>query len=384
MKPLRVAHVTATFPPYRGGTGNVCYHNARELARRGHAVHVFTAAVPDAPARIVHDGITVHSMTPLARIGNAPVLPGLVAALRGFDLVHLHYPFILGAEQVRLAALLHRMPLVISFHNDLIGNGARALVFDHYQRLSAVLTVRSAAQLCAVSLDHYQSSRLWRALPGARPPATELPNGVDCAHFAPGDAGEARARYGIPTDVPLVLFVAALDRAHHFKRLDVLIRALAAMPDLRLLIVGDGDMRTVYEQEVAVAGLTDRTIFAGAVDHEQTPPFFRAADVTVLPSSPPESFGLVLIESLACGTPVIASNIPGVRTVVAHGSDGLLVPAGDPGALSLTLGWLLARPCEQRRTMGLAGRRKVEQHYAWPVIGERLASLYAHVITPQA
>jgi glycosyltransferase involved in cell wall biosynthesis len=384
MKPLRIAHVTATFPPYRGGTGNVCYHNARELTERGHEVHVFTAAMPGAPAGIVHDGITVHRMTPLARIGNAPVLPGLVAALRGFDLVHLHYPFILGAEQVRLAALLHRMPVVISFHNDLIGNGARALVFDRYQRLSAVLTVRSAAQLCAVSLDHYQSSRLWRALPGACPPATELPNGVDCAHFAPGDVGEVRARYGIPTDVPLVLFIAALDRAHHFKRLDVLIRALATMPDLRLLIVGDGDMRTAYEQEVAAAKLTDRTIFVGAVDHQQTPPFFRAADVTVLPSSPPESFGLVLIESLACGTPVIASNIPGVRTVVAHGSDGLLVPAGNPGALASTLGWFLARPNEQRRAMGMAGRDKVERNYTWPVIGARLERVYAQILTPRA
>ncbi|MCB0002896.1 MAG: glycosyltransferase, partial [Anaerolineae bacterium] len=74
---LRIAHVTATFPPYRGGTGNVCYHNARELARRGHDVHVFTSTVDGAPQRETRDGIEIHRLSPLVRVGNAPLLPQL-------------------------------------------------------------------------------------------------------------------------------------------------------------------------------------------------------------------------------------------------------------------------------------------------------------------
>ena len=87
---MRIAQVVATFPPYRGGTGNVCYHNARDLARRGHDVHVFTMARDGVSTREVLDGMTVHRLRPLARLGNAAALPRLTRALRGFDLIHLH------------------------------------------------------------------------------------------------------------------------------------------------------------------------------------------------------------------------------------------------------------------------------------------------------
>lgn len=377
---LRIAHVTATFPPYRGGTGNVCYHNARELARRGHQVAVFTAAVPGAPASELLDGITVRRLRPLVRAGNAPLLPGLLPALRGFDLVHLHYPFILGAEIARCAAAMYRMPIVLSFHNDLIGNGSRARVFAAYQRLSSYLTVRTVNVLCAVSIDHFQSSRLCAALGSRIPRVVELSNGVDTATFTPAQPSpELRQRYGIPEHAQLILFVAALDRAHHFKGLETLLQALRQLPaNVHLLVVGDGDMRAAYEQQAADLGVAERVIFAGAIDQVDTPPFYCAADVTALPSSPPESFGLVLIESLACGTPVIASNIPGVRTVVNHGVDGLLVAPGDPVALAESLQALLSD--DRRHQMGVRGRAKVEQRYDWRSLGEQLETIYHDVL----
>ena len=163
---MRIAQVTATYPPYQGGTGNVCAYAARELARRGHEVQVLTAAAPDGrgnerpDAPQAPDGacLQVRRLRPLLRVGNAPLLPGLIGALRGFDLVHLHYPFIFGTEAVVLASALYDTPLVVSFHNDLIGDGLRAPLFSIYQRLAACLTLRGAARLCAVSLDHYASS----------------------------------------------------------------------------------------------------------------------------------------------------------------------------------------------------------------------------------
>lgn len=378
---LRIAHITATFPPYRGGTGNVCYHNARELARRGHRVHVFTAALAGAAPFEERDGFTIRRLRPLARVGNAPLLPGLLPALRGFDILHLHYPFILGAELVRLAAFANRTPLVISHHNDLIGDGMRAALFAAYQRLSAFITVRGAARMCAVSLDHYQSSRLCGALPDGRPPAVELPNGVAVDQFRPGPADAAlRLHYGIPPGAPLLLFVAALDRAHHFKGLGRLLQVLALLPEIWLLVVGDGDLRPAYAQQARDCGVTARVVFAGAVDHAATPPFFRSAAVTVLPSTPPESFGLVLIESLACGTPVVASNIPGVRTVVDHGGDGLLVAPDDSAGLAAAIRRIVAHEDERRR-MGERGRARVAARYAWPAIGARLEGIYQQVIT---
>ena len=106
---LRVAQVTATFPPYRGGTGHVAFHNAAELARRGHTVHVFapgSAASPgDDPA-----GVAVQRLAARFRIGNAPLVPHLGGALVGFDLVHLHYPYYFGGEQVWWTCRRNRTP----------------------------------------------------------------------------------------------------------------------------------------------------------------------------------------------------------------------------------------------------------------------------------
>lgn len=379
---LRIVHVTATFPPYRGGTGNVCYHNARELAQRGHEVHVLTAAMQGAALHERYDGVIVHRLHPIVQIGNAPVLPSLLRMLRGFDVIHLHYPFILGAELVRFATLLYRTPLVVSFHNDLIGEGACARFFASYQYLSALLTVRWAARLCAVSLDHYESSRLRRVLTEQHPMAVELPNGVDTERFCPTEAAVAmRERYGIPSEARLVLFVAALDRAHHFKGLDRLLEAISYLPPhVHLVVIGDGDLRQRYERQAIKLGIRERVVFVGAIDHTETPPFFRSADVTVLPSSPPESFGLVLIESLACGTPVVASNIPGVRTVVDHGNDGLLVESGNVKALTEAIQHLLSDETIRRR-MGEHGRSRATTYYDWKHIGTRLEMIYQQVLS---
>lgn len=383
---LRIAHVTATYPPYRGGTGNVCYNNARELAQRGHDVHVFTARQGYAARYERLEGVSIHRLSPLIQIGNAPVLPELFLALRGFDVIHLHYPFILGAEFVRATALFYRTPLVISFHNDLIGDGARAAIFARYQQLSARATVQGAARLCAVSLDHYYSSALCHSLGRRAPHSVELPNGVDTTIFTPATPTEIHAfrrRAGVPDHARLILFVAALDRAHHFKGLGLLLRALATLPeDTWLMIVGDGDLCEVYQGDAARLGVVGRTVFAGSIAHAETAPYFASADVTVLPSAPPESFGLVLVESLACETPIIASDIPGVRTVVSHGNDGYLVPSADVDSLKEAIIRVLDLPAEQRRTMGRAGRRKVEQRYSWPAIGEQLEHVYRSLLRP--
>jgi glycosyltransferase involved in cell wall biosynthesis len=109
------------------------------------------------------------------------------------------------------------------------------------------------------------------------------------------------------------------------------------------------------------------------------------AAVTVLPSlTSGEAFGLVLIESLASGTPVIASDLPGVRTVVADGEDGYLIQPGDVIALKDKLVEALALPPRQRETMGAAGRCKVEARYAWERIGERLEEIYRRVLEETA
>lgn len=378
---MRIAHVTATFPPYYGGTGNVCYHNARVLAERGHEVHVYTSTWPgevDDPP-----GVTVHRLKPVIRAGNAPLSPQL-GNLGRFDIIHLHYPFISGAEIVGLGAMLRRTPLVLTYHNDLRASGLRGRVFSLYERSAALASLRIARRVCVVSHAHAESSDLLNRVSRDRPSSiVELPNGVDTRIFHPNVDGRAmREKLGIPATATVAAFVGVLDTAHQFsKRVDLLIDAIATLDDqdLHLLIVGDGDMLSAYQRLANEMGIGDRTHFAGSVAHHNLPPYLAACDLLVLPSDV-ESFGLVLIEAMACQRPVVASDLPGVRTVITDGVDGLLSEPGNARDVATKIQILVDNP-DQRRMMGIQGRTTVEKRFAWTTIADRLEEIYEDVLS---
>lgn len=373
---MRIAHVTATFPPYYSGTGMVCYHNALGLARLGHDVTVFTAEYPCGDY-VYPKEITVRHLAAVLRIGNAPLLPGLLD-IEGFDIVHLHHPFIFGAEMIWSLSRARDIPYVITHHNDLIGDGLRCHLFRAYTVISNRLVFSAARRLAVVSRDHAASSRLAPLFSKRWAKVVEIPNGVDTDLFRPGlDGTTIRRHYSISGDAMVMLFVGTLDRAHHYRRVDVLLRAAKAVPDqdLHVLVVGDGDQMPEYQRLAENLGLTWRVHFLGSVDHQILPRVYAAADVVILPSELQESFGLVLIEGMACGKPVIASKLPGARTVVDDGQDGLLVRPSSVDDLADKIQALLGDP-RRRREMGEQGRAKVEAKYAWPRIIPKLVRVY--------
>jgi len=382
-KIMRIAHVTSTFPPYHGGTGNVCYHHAQELARRGHDVHVFTAAIPGAQARERRDGFTIHRLRPLVQIGNAPLLPGLLKELRGFDLIHLHCPFILGAEMVSLAAALTGIRLVVSYHSDLIRPGNwRDVIFRLATWSSHYLVLDRADRVLFVSQGHAETSDQRAIYEKRRAHCAILPNGVDIHAFRPqADRQQVRGSLHLPIDMQVVGFVAALDSAHHYKGLSILLTALATQSLARanLLVVGDGNLKEQYRQQAHDLGISERVLFYGAAGHEALPSLYRACDVVAMPSLVSESFGLVVIESLACGVPVVASDGPGVRLLLQHGSNGLLVEPGNIAALAEAI-HLVLQDDTARRMMGQLGRAKIEERYDWAQLGIRLEKIYQDVL----
>lgn len=384
---MRIAHITATFPPYYSGTGMVCYHNALGLARLGHRVTVFTAAMGPrqstggGTACADPPGVEVRRLPALFRVGNAPLLPGL-ACLTGFDIVHLHHPFIFGAEMIGGNSRLRGIPYVLTHHNDLIGYGVRRYLFDAYSAVVTPWVLRGARRLIVVSADHARSSRLAPLFRRRWADVVEIPNGVDADRFRPGwDGRPVRRHYGIPDDARVILFVGALDRAHHFKGVGLLLRAVSRLNrhTTWLMIVGDGDLKEHFISLAGELGVSERACFVGAIPHEDLPPYYAAADVVALPSFPPESFGMVLIEAMACGKPVVAHDIPGVRSVIRDGEDGLLVPPGDVAGLAEKLQSLLDDP-RRRWEMGRQGRSRVEEKYAWPNIIPLLVRVYEEVL----
>ena len=229
-----------------------------------------------------------------------------------------------------------------------------------------------------VSKDHAAHCRLAPIFLNRWQDIVEVPNGVDVELFNPGvDGTTIRQHYNIPNDALVILFVGGLDRAHHFKGVVYLIDAFTLIPDQKalLMIVGDGDLRQQFEQLAALSGVADRVIFTGVVPNEELPPYYTAADIFVLPSFPPESFGIVLIEAMACGLPVIAHDIPGVRSVVDDKGNGLLMQPGNKAALVKSIEYLLADP-EIRKDIGINAREKAEAKYTWSNAASKLVDIY--------
>jgi glycosyltransferase involved in cell wall biosynthesis len=377
---MRIALVSTTFPPYMAGTGNVCYHNAMELARRGHQVSVFTSTNPSG-GWLDPPEFAVHRLRAVFRIGNVALLPGLLQ-IHNVDLIHLHYPCIFGAEMVWMVSKLRRIPYVVTYHNDLIGKGFRKYLFDAYLKLFSGMVLRGARKIAVVSIDHGRSSKLAPLFQKRGKDVVEIPNGVDIDLFRPSGKGAAiRRRFGIGSEKKVILFVGALDQAHYFKGLDNLLQAFAKIisEETYLMIVGEGEWKNRYKKQAADWEVETHTIFPGHVTDSELPDFYNSADLAVLPSVTLESFGLVLVEAMACEKPVIASDLPGTRAVVSAGKDGLLVPPSDINALAEKIQYLLDNP-HLRQEMGRRGRVKVEAKYAWPGIAARLIRMYEEVL----
>ncbi len=402
---LRIAHLTATFPPYPGGAGNTAYRFALGQADRGHEVEVFTTPAtgePPDPGRAV-----VHRIQPLYQYGNAPLIPSL-ATLDGFDLVHLHYPFIFGAELVlagRLRRARRRSALIVHYKNRLVAGGRRGALFAAYEHTVAPTLIRAADRVCILSAEHARSvPYLDRALRRTPERLVEIPNGVDTDRFSPGTNPKLRAKLGIPEDALAAVFVATLDRAHYFKRLEIAIEGLArirptgpasaaagagAEPEAgvgedhqppHLIVAGGGELLERFRRQAVASGVADRVHFLGPVAHEELAPVLRAADVILLTTEPPESFGIVLIEAMACGLPAIATDYPGVRAVIDPGTNGLVVPSADPGAVADALDSLIGLGPERRRQLGRAGREKAEREWAWPRLLDRMDEAYEQAV----
>lgn len=366
---MRVAHVTPVFPPYRGGMGTVAYHQAEALAQLGVEVTVFT---PSAPApRSVPPGARVVELTPAFRYGNAACLPQIVRQCRGFDIVHLHYPFFGTAEITAARRLAGGPPLVVQYQMDVVGDGWKAPIFHWHRRLIFPMILRAADRVLVTSVDYAESSRfLGGRMPSLDEKVTVLPAGVDTAAFCPQDRVAARRDLGLPA-TPVVFFLSRLDRAHYFKGLHILVRSLKRVPEATLVVGGDGELRGRYERHAA-KHLGDRAVFAGDIGEAELPRYYAAADVVVLPSiDRTEAFGLVLLEAMACGTPVVASRLRGVQTLVEDGASGYLVAPGNEADLADKISATIR---DRDRMSGHA--RRVAAKFSWSDIAARLKEVY--------
>ncbi|MBI3626731.1 glycosyltransferase family 4 protein [Candidatus Uhrbacteria bacterium] len=374
---MRIAQIVSTFPPYTGGMGNVAFQYAHHLSIRGHQVEVFKPSHwPEWSDRYKHYStqvgykFKVHRLPTKWKYGNAAWIGR--PYLENFDLVHFHYPFV-GAESV----LKTSKPLILTYHMDLISGGWKGILFDIYQKLYLSRFLKKAGQVIFTSQDYLEHSRAARHNK-FKEKFSSVPLGVsdDFVRDPQASPSQFWAKKNISAE-KVMLFVGALDQAHAFKGINVLMEAFkrANCQNLALVIVGDGDMKSAYQ---AQAKDIKNIHFVGRVSQEELPLYYQNCDFSVLPSlNSSEAFGLVILEAMACGKPVIASALPGVRTLVKSGEDGLLVQPGNVQDLAEKIKAMLNMNC---REMGNRAAQKIESQYRWPVIIDRIEEIYEKVV----
>ena len=389
---MKIASVTPVFSPYRGGIGVVCGHNACFLADAGHTVEILTPQYKK--NKLVSEkfesfgsGI-IRRLRPFLAYGNAAILPQLIWRLKNYDVIHLHYPFIGAVVPVIIAKKIFKKKLVVTYHMDLFGKGGiRQPIFHYYNRLVMPLLEHFSDRIIVTSRDYAQFSRLGRYMDYSPEKYYEVPNSVSVERFYPREKNnEIMTRHGIGSGDKVIGFVGGLDTAHYFKGVEYLIEAFALMlhglektgspASYKLLIVGDGDLRARYEQRAASLKVADQVVFAGSVSDKDLPEYYNLADVVTLPSiDRSEAFGVALVEAMACGKPVVASSLPGVRSVVRDGENGYLSKICDTPDLASKLLSIL-NDDQKAKSMGSRGLELVQQFYSHQAMGEQLKCVF--------
>ena len=390
-----------------GGMNVYVRELARELGRRGTQVDVFTRWRERDDPRIQSLGENARVIhIPSGPMGYWPKMDvyehldefttklqeHVAAEGTRYDLIHSHYW--LSAEVARTLAPLWRIPRIQMFHTlglvkrevmdeDIDGESdVRVSIEKRAVRESAAVTAASEIEVSElVDLYGADTSKLHI-----------IPCGVDPNVFRPLRQADAREVLGRDQCERIILFVGRIEQ---IKGIDVLLRALGLLffrhPELRsdvcLLVVGGaldpGDDSPEIEKIEALRSLVHQhrmeanVSFVGSMDQQRLALFYAAADVCAVPSLT-ESFGLVALEAMACGTPVVGTRVGGLQTLIEHGQSGLLVPAGDYQALAESIAQVLTDP---RLRMHLAhGARERAEHFSWRNVGDRVEALYAKIL----
>jgi phosphatidyl-myo-inositol alpha-mannosyltransferase len=373
---LKLALVSPYDFAYPGGVTEHVANLAKQFLAHGHEVHIVAPSSDDESEPNSSIAAPVHRIGRVVSIPANGSVARITLSLRSylqakrllqeqqFDLIHIHEPMM---PALPLTVLRHSTTVNIgTFHafrnTPLTYFYSKPILRPFFRKLHGHIAVSNAA----------------REFVGEYFPADYrvIPNGINYARFFD--------RYPplpqLADRRPTVLFVGRLEKR---KGLKFLLRAwptvLERQPDARLVVVGRGRPLEGYRRFAARQGWSpDDVLFAGYVSNEDLPRYYQACDVFCAPNTGSESFGIVLLEAMAAGAPIVASDIPGYRDVLGHGVQGLLVEPRNPGAIADAVCRLLGNP-ELRATMRRAGQEKATA-YDWPHVAAQVLAYYFEVL----
>jgi rhamnosyl/mannosyltransferase len=376
---MHILHIYKDYPPILGGIENHVRLLAEAQAARGHPVTVLVTNPAGHCTTITEEsGVRVVRAARLGTVVSTPLslaLPQQLSRIRP-DLVHLHFPYPVG--EVSQWILRRGRATVLTYHSDVVRQRS---IMRFYR--SVLVRVLAEVDAIIVGSPPMEKSSYLQA---HRSKLRLIPYGIPLARFreppVTGELARLRSTYGDVLDrnrTPgecLLLFVG---RLRYYKGLDNLIRALPGIP-ARLLVVGAGPMEKEWKALARDTGASDKIAWLGEVPDADLPALYHLADLFVLPAShSSEAFGLVQVEAMAAGLPIVCTELgTGTSYVNQHGVTGLVVPPADADALRDAVNRLIADP-ELRRSMGAAARIRASE-FDLDVMVHRVLEMYRDVM----
>lgn len=374
---MKIALVTPYDWSYPGGVREHVRHLSEQLKLMGQDVRILAPASRNKGQDLEENVYKMGWTTPLpingslARISLNPYLGRMVRAVlqrERFDVIHIHEPLVPG---LNLAVLRFSRALNVgTFHAFALPGvtstpylayaSAQPFLRPYFNRLSGRIAVSSAAYNFA---SHYFPSD-YRI----------IPNGIKLERFQ-------QKVYPLPELKDGKLNILFVGRFEKRKGAKYLLRAIPLIreryPDTRFIFVGEGSLRAGFQRFVERHGWQD-VLFTGFVSDEELPRYFASADVFCAPATGGESMGIILLEAMAAGVPVVASNIEGYATVINHAENGLLATPRDSAELAATIGQVLKY--EKLRQHLIETGLKSSQQYAWPFVAHNVLNYYNELL----
>ncbi len=371
---MKIAFVISTFPPRIGGMGQVALNQALGLVRLGHEVTVFTL---DYNLRLSSNDIKIVYLSSFFRLGDAGLVPQLFTKLRGFNLLHLHFPFYGGGAMVFLASIFYRVPYVVTYHMDAQPRGLVKNIIKFFSdKIVGVFLLKKAKKVILVDQSIDQFSLIENV---AVEKVVTINNAIDTEIFSKKIV--LATDLGVPelNGKKILLFVANLMPV---KRLDLVLEAMANLsdPELVLIVVGGGYEETDYRVIAKQLNLEQSVYFIGQINDQKTlAKYYSLAQATVI-ASDYESFSLVALESLACSRPVIATRISALQNKIESEINGLLFTAGSSDDLAKKIKEFFDFSPEQREKFGHNGREQVIKKFSMEKNLEELVNVYKSIL----
>lgn len=366
-----------------GGTEIAAYNLALNMAERGNQVEVFTTSIDSKDSIELYPNLRVHRNATTLKIASAnPSIKLIYNPLKyDVDIVHAHSPIPYSDLPALIYAKRKKVPFILTYQFDgqeTGGSFARNSGVILYNRLFINRVLDTAKVIIATTRSYTNESPFLRRF---KDKIVVIPNGINIQEVTTNcTKKEARKKLNLPAEDPIILFFGSLVP---YKGPDILLDAFKIIktkyPDVKLVYAGRGQLKEYLQNKAISMGFDSDVTFAGFVSDELKPLYFKAADIFSLPSTNlAESFGIVNLEAMAAGIPIVASNIGGIPDIVKNGENGFLAEPSNAHSLADEICRLLEDE-DLRNKMGADGLDKV-QDYSWDKIAKRTEDLYRKLL----